>query len=216
MEVIVFALLAAYLFFRLWNVLGTRTGQEKQRFDFINTPENTEKDNIIILPPRPMNTEAEGPEIPPALQEKITNLQGLDTRFEPTRFITAAQRILDKVIIAFARGDLDTLRKFVAPHVYEIYERSIAQRLSKNQKREATVENIHSRIVDVDVLADGNASIQVEFISSQCITTLEADGTSFDNPSKLTVTIRDTWTFTRSLTAADPVWYVSATKSEPA
>lgn len=216
MEIIVFALLAAYLFFRLWSVLGTRTGHEKQRFDFINSEETTEKDNVVILPPRPMAPETEDPEMPPALQEKMKNLQGLDTRFEPARFIAAAERILDKVITAFAHGDLDTLHKFVAPHVYEIYESSIAQRLSKGQKREATIDNIRGRIVDIDVLADATASIQVEFISSQCIATLEADGTSFDNPSRLTVNIRDTWTFTRNLTAADPVWYVSATKSEPA
>ena len=46
-EILLFAVLSVYLFYRLWSVLGTRTGQEKQRQ--WPRPENQDS-NVIILP----------------------------------------------------------------------------------------------------------------------------------------------------------------------
>ena len=46
-EILLFAVLSVYLAYRLWGVLGTRTGSEKQRQ--WSRPETID-DNVIILP----------------------------------------------------------------------------------------------------------------------------------------------------------------------
>ncbi|MBU6149594.1 MAG: calcium-binding protein, partial [Verrucomicrobia bacterium] len=52
MEIVVFAILALYLFFRLWGVLGTRTGHEKRVDPFKRDEDKEDEGNVIVMPKR--------------------------------------------------------------------------------------------------------------------------------------------------------------------
>lgn len=214
MDILLFAILAGFLFFRLWNVLGTRTGNEKPRFDvFDPQPETVTEDNVFILPRKKVE-----PVLSPSqsadLDQNIRTLQEFEPSFQEERFLRGALTIFPRIILAFAKGDLEDLKKFLAKDVYKQFEKSVKDRLKKNQQRIVEIEDVQGEIVNVDIDKKNNAHVQLRFSSKQMVVTLDADGNSYDNPSRLKVPLIDFWTFSRKIGDVNPTWFLSATKTE--
>jgi predicted lipid-binding transport protein (Tim44 family) len=212
MDLLIFALLTGYLFFRLWSVLGTRTGSEKKRYDIFNQPAE-EEENVVILPPVREVLVRQDEEADLNLRSEISALENSDSTFKEDKFLNGAKIILVKIITAFSKGDLEFLKKFTASNVYGVYEKAIRQREELGQVRESLVENVEARIIEVNCDNPADSRIRVEFTSDQKIVTFEKDGSSYDNPSGLTVKTKDVWEFSKDIQSSDPTWRLVSTKT---
>lgn len=54
----------------------------------------------------------------------------------------------------------------------------------------------------------------VTFDSEQIIYTSEADGSSYDNPSRIPTRLSDNWVFVRMIGSDSPIWHVESTASQ--
>jgi predicted lipid-binding transport protein (Tim44 family) len=231
---IIFLLLAVFIFLRLRNVLGQRTGRERPPFDrfstrdAVRTPASDNK--VVTLPPR--NTEApakpaEPEEDAPApaspwqgvaepgspVAAGLDAIVAADPEFDAKHFLTGARAAYEMVVTAFAEGDRRTLKNMLSREVYEGFETAITE-------REGRGETVESRFVAIDKaeitgaeLRARTAHVSVRFVSQLVSATRDRGGAVIDgSPDKVT-DVTDIWTFAHDLSSRDPNWKLVATEA---
>lgn len=217
LDIILFAMLAAFLIYRLGSVLGKRTGheQEQRRPDIFSQDgaDEAPEDNVISLPDRSPEPTAESAEAASPLDAAITQIKLADRSFDEESFIGGARAAFDMVVDSFAQGDTDTLRNLLSDDVYENFAAAIRDRLSNNQTHETTVVGVDvAEIIEAEM--DGrNALITVKYVSEQVNVTRDEEGEVVDGDPSAVIRITDIWTFARDVSSSNPNWTLIATRS---
>ncbi len=210
-EILLFAVLSIYLFYRLWSVLGTRTGQEKQRqWPRSENPD----DNVIILPQK--NAPQAAPEIildaPPPFAAEIKTIQKSIKDFSTERFALGACNAFRAVLTAFAKGDSDRLEQLVGTKIAKEFQQAIKTRLKRKEELIINVKEVDVAVEAV-TLNKAIAQILVCFTSDQIVTTLNKAGEIIDNTNQLTNRMIDRWTFQKDLKEPGLIWLLVKTES---
>lgn len=218
-EIVIFAMIAAFLVYRLRSVLGRRDSDEPRRPNPY-APAPTDRpaprgDNVIPLPGRDRPAidlpPPPAPGEPESLAATLARIAAADRLFEEKNFLQGARAAFTMIVGAFAAGDTGTLRPLLADPVYDSFAAAIRQRSQAGQTLETTIH----RIVDADVTAarlDGRTvTVTVTFISEQTGVTRDASGAVVDGDPKAVETVTDIWTFTRDIRSNDPNWLLSET-----
>ncbi|GBD43645.1 hypothetical protein HRbin40_01123 [bacterium HR40] len=214
LDILFFAMIAAFVVFRLGSVLGRRTGHERRR----ETPFEAAPDKVVPFGRRAAGNEEAGETAPiadaadPALKAGLTEIRLQDPHFDLDHFFEGAKAAFEMILTAFARGDRDTLRMLLAPEVYDSFARAIDERLARGH--ELTVEVVAIRRAEVVEagMRGRRARITVRFLSEQITATRDAEGHLVDgNPSKIQE-VEDIWTFERDVRSSDPNWQLVETR----
>lgn len=227
-EIILFALLAAYMFFRLWSVLGQRTGNESEPEKWEAPEDNkiadisshSESDRGKVIPLRPdqdviiPSGSEQAAAVNPAIQNGIREIAKLDPSFHIGHFAEGARLAFDMVIKAYASVDKDKLKELLSDSVLKKFSKVMDQRQVDGQILEVEIKSINVAEIESVKVVDGVASIAIKFVSEQMVATIEKNGDINDNPAKLYVPMTDVWTFSRDLSSKNPNWSLSATKSQ--
>ena len=226
---IIFLALAVFIFLRLRNVLGQRTGAERPPYDRAarDVVQGAQDNNVVPLPGKVIDQASAAPsaESPPAdrwkgLAEPGTALAlGLDamaaqdTSFDPQHFISGARSAYEMIVLAFANGDRRALKDLLSSEVYDSFEAVIRDREKHDQKTETRFVSIDkAELVGAEV-RDRSAQLTVRFVSQMISVTRDRAGAIVDgNPEKVT-DITDVWTFARDITSRDPNWKLVGTGS---
>lgn len=211
-EILLFAVLSVYLFYRLWNVLGTRTGHEKQRQ--WSRPQNND-DNVIILPQKNIQQQTEqtidGNETEPfAKQLKVIQKSIKDFTLE--RFEKGAINAFRIVVQAFAQGNTERLEQLVGSKVLKGFQTAIKTRIKQKETMNIDIKEVNIEIEDV-LLNKSAAQILVRFTSDQIVTVMNKAGEIIDNTNQLTNRMIDRWTFEKNLSDKSLVWLLVKTES---
>ncbi|RZI46540.1 Tim44/TimA family putative adaptor protein [Candidatus Finniella inopinata] len=210
MEIIVFAVLAGYLFFRLWSVLGTRTGNEKPlnplgqaRF------EEGEKDNVIVIP-KQFGKASSTEESDSKVDVQVSQLKKVMPDFDVGSFIRGSENAFGLIIKAYSEGNENLLKQLLEETVYDQFYTAIQDRQQKGLRQETEVDSIQAELVSIDVV-DKKAQITVRFKSDQMIATFNQVGENIDNPARIRVPVTDLWTFEKPIKAKTPTWLLIRT-----
>ncbi|MEM6267264.1 MAG: Tim44/TimA family putative adaptor protein, partial [Pseudomonadota bacterium] len=130
-EIVVLALFAAFLGYRLYSVLGRRAEHEEesipQRFDSpndqVDRPAQPQAANSI---PQPRPLEIEG--VMPAVERGIREIASADSKFDLSNFLEGARSAYEIVLEAFWNGDRQTLRELCDDDVFEGFSAAIDAR----------------------------------------------------------------------------------------
>lgn len=210
-EILLFAVLSVYLFYRLWSVLGTRTGHEKQR----QWPRSENSDDNVIILPQKSNAKEAPPviiDVPQPFAEQIKTIQKSMKDFSAERFIAGACKVFRAVLSAFAKGDNDRLENLVAGNVSKEFQQVIKGRLKRKETLSIDVKDVDAEISDI-TLNKTIAQILVCFTSDQVVTTTDKSGEIIDNTNQLTNRMIDRWTFQKDLKDPGLIWLLVKTKS---
>lgn len=212
-EILVLAVVAAVILFRLYTVLGRRTGHETpppERFRLSGNPpaDAPPNDNVVTLPSRSEQI-AERPADPVA--RGLFDIKLADRTFETEHFLSGARAAYETIVTAFARGDRAALRSLLSSEVFAAFDQVIAGR----EQRKETVEFTFVSFKDVKIVhaslknraAEITVAIGAQFISA----TLDAGGQAVEGDTKSVRDVTDVWTFTRDVKARDPNWQLVAT-----
>lgn len=215
LDIILFAMLAAFLIYRLGSVLGKRTGHEQRRPELFGrggARESKSEDNVISLPDRGgERAEPEKPQTP--LEAALTRIKIADRRFDEKTFLEGARMAFEMVVNGFAAGDTGTLRNLLSDEVYENFAAAIREREANKQTHETTVVGIdHAEIIEAE-MEGRRAIVTVKYVSEQVNATRAADGSVVAGDPSAVVRITDIWTFARDVSASDPNWTLVATRS---
>ncbi len=216
-DILIFALIAVFLIFRLRSVLGRRTGDEEGRANpyaargqaRINEGDDG-GDNVVTLPGR---SRPQTEEIPPAeggtglLQIRIA-----DPSFDDREFLRGARMAFGMIVEAFASADSDALRPLLSDELFAEFDGAIRERLEAEETLETRVERIESADITEARVDDGTALITVKFVSTQVNLTRDAQGTLVDGSVEPGEAI-DLWTFARPTSTQDPNWMLVETRT---
>ena len=214
-DIILFAMLAVFLIYRLGSVLGKRTGHEQQRLDQFGTSgaDRQSEDNVISLPDR--TPEPEGSSVEPGspLEAALTQIKLADQMFDEADFITGATAAFEMVVDSFALGQTETLRNLLSDEVYENFAEAIRDRQAQERTHETTVVGIDVVEIIEAEMQDHDALVTVKYVSEQVNVTRDADGDVAEGHPSAVVRITDIWTFARNVSSSDPNWTLVATRS---
>ena len=213
-DILIFALIAGFLIFRLRSVLGRRTGHEQQRPTPYSPrdqhPEPRASDNVVALPERGRTLEdAAGGD----LASELTQIKIADPSFEESTFVQGAQMAFGMIVEAYAAGDTASLRPLLSDDLYDSFSEAIRSRIAEGEVLETSIERILSADI-IEANLDGRtALVTVKFVSRQLIVTRDSDGAVVEGDPEQTQEITDIWTFARNTRATDPNWMLVETRS---
>ncbi len=202
LEILVFAVIAGILVFRLRSVLGRRTGNERRRdlpFSRPATPANP-------APPAAANTTA--PMLPSA--PDVT-----DTAFDGAAFLSGARGAFEIVVEAFAAGDRAKLQPLLSSDVFRSFSDAITARERAREKQETKIVAVKSADIVQNRVEGGTALVTVKFVSDQILVTRDAAGAVLEGDPNHAVEHTDLWTFSRPTRSPDPNWTLIATETPP-
>jgi len=138
LDIIFFAMVAAFLILRLRSVLGRRTGNERDRQDPFSTKPEAENDadNVVALPQRAKPTGDMEDAPPGSVAAGLTQIKLADPNFEEKYFANGSRAAFEMIVEAFARGDREALRPLLANEVYERFAGAIDSREARKETLE--------------------------------------------------------------------------------
>ena len=212
LDIVLFAMVAAFLVLRLRSVLGKRTGHQRPRSIAQPPP-----DDHVSEPPaadRDAADKEDAAEAHDPVSEGIARIRNVDHAFDPDEFLQGARGAFEVIVEAFAGGDADTLRDLLSEDVYENFSEAIEQRNADGLTLETTIIGTRSAaIVEAD-LAGRDAVVTVTFVTEQVNVTRDSEGRIVDGDPTQVTEITDIWTFGRSTKSRDPNWKLVETRSQ--
>lgn len=230
-DIIFFAMIAAFLVFRLRGVLGRRDGHEgpvhnpfKNRQDDKNQ-NGPADDNVIPLTDHsdpfeqdpgkesPLDTGEDVPDDDDPLAKGMFKIRAIDPGFESGEFISGARMAFELILGAYSSGDTQALKPLLNADVFANFSQAIRDREQAGETLEDTLVGISSAEI-VEAFTEGRTeNITVKFVSEQVNATRDENGEVVDgNPNAVIDTI-DFWTFSRDSKSSNPNWTLVATNS---
>jgi len=211
-EIVILAMIAAFLGLRLYSVLGRRAEHEEEpiphRFDAgegANAPKPVLPGQQTARPPRELGG------VPPATERGIREIAAADRRFDLLPFIDGAKSAYQMILEAFWRGDKEELAQLCDADVYQSFVGAI-------DARNAAGETLDNRLIRIEETAihsatlDGRmARIAVRFVADVATVRRDKDGHVIAGSLDDAIESRDIWTFSRDVTAAGPDWMLDET-----
>ena len=220
-EIVILAMIAAFLGLRLYSVLGRRAEHEEEPSAGRLEPRR----GPAVTPRVPASTKADDssavgsangrqrdlPSVSPAVERGLREIAAADRRFDAFAFVDGARGAYRMILEAYWSGDKEELRQLCDRDVFEGFAAAIDARVSAGE----TLNNRLIRIEDSAITAaslDGKlARVTVRFRSDIAAVTRDADGTVVAGSLDDAIESVDIWTFSRDTTSADPDWLLDET-----
>ena len=184
-DIIIFAVIAVFIIYRLRSVLGKRTGFQKN----INQQEFVKKET------KP--TEIKIPQLKES-EQKLEAVYKKVSSFNHREFLEGAKKAFEIIITAFNKGDKSTLKNLVSKDVYNAFEGAINS--GSNNPNSQFYSLVIDGVEDAKV-EGGKISIAVNFTSEQILS---------DNEDSI-VKNKDTWVFEKPESSTGPAWLLVST-----
>ncbi|MEE2773614.1 MAG: Tim44/TimA family putative adaptor protein [Pseudomonadota bacterium] len=215
LQILILAAVAAFLFWRLSIVLGSRTGFEKAT----NTEVAKKSANSAPLGQK-LDSDLDGDEdisdyleIDSPSGEALVKMKKVEHDFSVRNFVTGAKQAYEMILMAYERGDLDTLEQYLSPDVYKDFEKVVMDRANKGYNVEANfigIREIRIKTVDFDE-NDHLAEIVMFFKCELSSVVKNKDEKVIEGSLSKIKTHSDLWTFGRKMGTPDPSWRLIAT-----
>lgn len=209
LDIVLIGSVAAFVLFRLYVVLGRRTGHERSRDDFRLQPSTEEagpaRPVAHAVPERPLDPVAAG----------LMDIAGADRSFDQEGFLKGARAAYEMILTAFASGDRLTLKPLLATDVYAAFDAAITAREQAGEKATITVVDFHEIKITAASLRDHVAEITVGFAARLISVTTDGAGKTVAGDPASVQEVLDLWSFSRDVRQKDPNWLLIATSSEP-
>ncbi|MBN9343055.1 MAG: hypothetical protein BGO76_02125 [Caedibacter sp. 38-128] len=208
LEILVFAFIAAIIIFKLISVLGQRTGFEhsQRQSDTSGDPLKPEAKQD------PTASSSEEDLIGPGLRKIYGQMLSLDRQFSLSRFLGGATRAFEMIVLAYAKGDLKSLKPLLSSEVYKDFQEAIEERHQERESLETTIAKIESAEITDMQLQETQAIITVRFTSEQVHLIRNDKGDIIEGNPNQSEQVIDLWTFSRDLRSKEFNWILIKTE----
>lgn len=217
-DIILFAMVAAFLVLRLRSVLGRRTGNERRPdaslFRRPQSPGEPSGDKVVSFgnrgtapPPLVTDTPAD------AVAAGLERIRGADPSFDPAGFLEGARIAFETIVGTFAAGDKAGLRPLLADDVYKPFANAIDERVAAGETLETRILQLKAEDIVEAGLSGRTARVTVKFVTDQVNMLRAHDGSIVDGDPNSPVEKTDFWSFARDTRSPDPNWVLVATAS---
>lgn len=213
LEIVLLAMVAAFLGLRLYSVLGRRAEQEEepvpQRFESEDKSAGIRPAAMPAPVAQPRPVELEG--VMPGVERALRDIAAADNKFNLAQFLEGARGAYRMILEAFWAGDRETLRELCDDDVYAGFVGAI-------EAREAAGETLANKLIRIEEVRIHSASldgktarIALLFVADVAAVTRDKDGAVIAGSLDDAIESRDVWTFSRNIAARDPNWLLDET-----
>ncbi|MFD2173035.1 Tim44/TimA family putative adaptor protein [Rhodobacter lacus] len=211
-QLIVLAAIALFLIFRLRNVLGTRDGFESEikPLERVERPGSDAFEVIEGGPDRDIVDHVpEGSDAAVALAQ----MKRVEPGFNVASFLQGSRAAYEMILMAFEKGELEPVRPFLAPEVYEAFSAAVAERKARGLSVHAEFLGLRELVLTEATFdtATREAEITVRFGAELISVARDATGAVVEGDPKAPRKQRDSWSFAREMGSSDPNWQLVAT-----
>lgn len=205
--VVILAMVSAFLAFRLYSVLGKRTGHEQQPL-----PRAADERASAAPPSTPLgdsapdNRSLPDPLVAPGAVSGVRAIAAADNQFEPGRFVEGAKAAYRMTLEAYWKGDEEILQELAADDVRAAFLEAIADRKAAGHVLDNRLVAIEKASISDASLDGQTARVTVQFDADIAAVTRDAEGNVIAGSMSDAVPTHDVWTFSRQVRAADPNW----------
>mgnify|MGYP001028597149 CR=1 FL=1 len=224
-DIIIFAAIAVYIFFRLNKQLGKIDEEEKRdiaaKIININSAKKRTnkysdlKEKVIGSKVTQGNTDII------VKESDIKNLDDINKKslikilkklnFSSRFFIEGSKSAFQSILKAFAEDQLESVKFLISDKIYQGFSKA-------NEKRKVQGKTLITNIISFDNtkivganISGNNASITIEFNSQQINCVCDKEGNLIAGSKDEISQVNDIWTFKKDINSTNPNWIVSAT-----
>jgi predicted lipid-binding transport protein (Tim44 family) len=212
-QIIILAGIALFLILRLRNVLGTREGFEKPRGVEPPAPRKRDRPFEVIEGGTVDADIAHYVEPDSTAGKALAAMKEVDPDFTVAEFAHGARAAYEMIVMAYENGDIDTLRDYLAPEVFEPFREAIEARRAKGYKVEASFAGIREvKLMDAHLdRATNEADITMRFVGELTSVVKDPEGRIVEGAPHELKQQKDVWTFSRDMASDNPNWLLSGT-----
>ena len=205
LDILIFAIIAIFLIFRLKSILGTKTGFEDTNVQKDNTERNLS--NVVPLDSIKETQNKDN------VDKETVKIKKIDNTFDQSQFINGSQTFFKMVLGAFVEGDLNKVKEFIKPSVLKNFNLVIKER---NKESETLIINLKT-INKTEILSSETTNtalrISVIFESFQIKALKDKDDNLIDGDLNKQILVKDIWVFERKIDYINQNWTLIETKS---
>jgi len=222
-EIVILAMIAAFLGLRLYAVLGRRAEHEEEsvpgRFEGpkgaagqqrVSQPKPRD-DRQAQQPANPGIRVRELPSVGPVVEMGLREIASADRRFDAFAFLEGARNAYRMILEAFWKGDKAELKQLCDADVYESFATAIDARVAAGETLDNRLVRIEESQVIFAALESRVARITVRFRADIAAVTRNAAGEVIAGSLNDAIETTDIWTFSRQVNSADPDWLLDET-----
>lgn len=228
---LLFLIAAVVVIFRLWSVLGRKTGNERRAADQYRPHDVTgslppREDKVV--PIRPETGERIGTQTR-LVEDAETRIRGFvpegspvaegllevarnDPTFDPRHFINGAKTAYEMIVTAFAAGNRKMLKQLLSREVFDLFSTAISDREGRGEVSETSFVGIDKADIIGAEVKNRTARITVKFVSQLITAIRNRNGEIIEGDPRQIREVTDIWTFAREVTSKDPNWRLIATQ----
>jgi predicted lipid-binding transport protein (Tim44 family) len=212
LSLLVLAGIAIFLILRLRSVLGTREGFEKPPVR-PGPPQSDPRRDFEVIEGGPDNDIIDHVENDSEAAKALAAMKLAEPGFNVREFLQGARGAYEMILMAFEKGDVDTLRDFLADDVLETFESVIREREEQGLQIDAEFVGIRELTLQNATFdrATNEAEVTVRFVGELTSVVRNAEGEVIEGDPSEIKRQRDVWTFARKMGSDDPNWTLVAT-----
>ncbi len=216
-EIVILAMIAAFILLRLRSELGKKTGNEPLPpaaggHQNPGAPTSFGGDRRADMVEDMVGGDVIDLEENPKLRQAYQDIRRADRAFDVSQFITGAKAAHEMILEAFWSGDKETLKEFLDDTVYDQFSTAVDQR----EERGFVMQNKLLDVPEVDIidarLHGRMAELTVHFRAEIIAVTKDKDGHVVEGNTSDAIEVNDKWTFARDTKSRDPKWMLVATQ----
>ncbi len=215
-DIVLFAMIAAFLILRLRSVLGKHrnSGEGKSNLGLHALTQTQKTDKPT--------TEADGKEetkVEPKNTEEnsggvdLVEIQKAIPGFEKGEFLAGVRAAFEIIVNSFSSGDKDKLAGLLSDEVFNNFSSAITDREKQGHVSESSLIRIIDTVLLEAGISDGSVLLTVKILSEQINATKGEAGEVVDGNPDLVMEVADIWTFSKEIESPDPNWRLVATRS---
>lgn len=215
LDIIFFAILAVFVLYRLFDLLGTHSDQDSQDQSgsfFSSSRQMGEEGADFAHQERMRKAESQVSYLEAEVStDDLHMLKKYDKSFSMEMFIKGAIKAFEMVISAFAKGDKETLKMLLHKDIFEGFDQAITEREAKGESLETKILDFKSVRVESVRKERHLLLIEVHFATEQSNIIRDSKGEVIAGDELDIETVKDVWTFGRNPASKNPNWLLIET-----
>ncbi|MFT8418389.1 MAG: Tim44/TimA family putative adaptor protein [Acetobacter sp.] len=215
-DLVLLALVAAFLALRLRSVLGKRVGIQPPPMP---VPPRAQAAQPMVenkAEPTDPAVEYDVPSPGTRVGQLLADIHQQDTSFTPQQFLMSVQTVFAQVVGAYAQGNRDVLKTYLTPAVYASFDAAITAREAAGHTQRTEIRAVRSLAIEdvrLSQMAVGlGACVDVRIVSDQISLVEDQAGQPVTGTDAMTE-FSDLWTLERLLGVGGSGWRLAAARS---
>ena len=225
MDIIFFAAIAFFIFYKLNKQLGKIDEEEKKNIELkvvsarekileaqqVIKQQQQQQSSLAVETDNQVNEKILN-SLDPATKENFGNILNR-TNISAEFFVNGVKSAFEMILKAFASADLETLKFLLSDKIFKGFESAIIQRKSAEKTLITNLISVEKSEIISAFIFENNASIVIKIVSKQINYIIDSKGEIVEGRKDEINEITDIWTFKKDINSANPNWVVSATGS---